>query len=113
MIQIIHNPRCSKSREGLSYLVEKNIDYQIIAYLDNPLTKEDIKDILKKLNIAPIDLIRKNEAIWKDNYKNLSLSDDEIIDAMVENPKLIERPIFINGNKAVIGRPTERITEIL
>lgn len=113
MIQIIHNPRCSKSREGLTYLNENNIEYQIIAYLDNPLTQEEIKDVLKKLNIAPIDLIRKNEAIWKDNYKNLSLSDDEIIDAMVEYPKLIERPIFINGKKAVIGRPTERITEIL
>ena len=113
MIQIIHNPRCSKSREGLSYLVEKNIDYQIIAYLDNPLTQEEIKDVLKKLNISPIDLIRKNEAIWKEKYKNATLTDEEIVEAMVQHPKLIERPIFINDDRAVIGRPTERITEIL
>ncbi|HLT65074.1 MAG TPA: arsenate reductase (glutaredoxin) [Flavobacterium sp.] len=113
MIQIIHNPRCSKSREGLTYLNENNIEYQIIAYLDNPLTQEEIKDVLKKLNISPIDLIRKNEAIWKEKYKNATLTDEEIVEAMVQHPKLIERPIFINDDRAVIGRPTERITEIL
>ena len=113
MIQIIHNPRCSKSRDGLAYLENNNIDHEIIAYLDKPLSKEQLTLILKKLSLSPIDLVRKNEAIWKENYKGKNLTDDEIITAMVENPKLIERPIFINKDKAVIGRPTENIEKIL
>lgn len=113
MIQIIHNPRCSKSRDGLNFLCQENINHQIIEYLNTPLSADEIRDILKKLNIAPIELVRKNETIWKENYKNLSLTDDEIITAMATHPKLIERPIFIKGDKAVIGRPLEKIHELL
>ena len=70
-------------------------------------------NVLSKLNLAPIEVIRKNEAIWKSDFKGKTLSDAELIEAMVKNPKLIERPIVVNGSKAVVARPTERIDEIL
>ena len=113
MIKIYHNPRCSKSREGICELDEINQPYEIIKYLENPLTKEELIDILKKLNYKPIELVRTNESIWIENYKGKNLSDNEIIEAMLENPKLIERPIIVNGNKAVVARPKEKIKEII
>ncbi|MBV7441419.1 arsenate reductase (glutaredoxin) [Weeksellaceae bacterium TAE3-ERU29] len=113
MITIYHNPRCSKSRAGVEYLESKGKEFEIIKYLDQNLSEEELKDLIKKLGIKPIDLVRKNEAIWKENYKDKDLSDDEIIQAMAENPKLIERPIIVNGDKAVIARPTEKIDEVL
>ena len=113
MIQIYHNTRCSKSRLGVKTLEESGKEFEIVKYLENIPTQTELKDIIKKLGIAPIDLVRKNEAVWKTHYKGQSLSDDEIIDAMVNNPKLIERPIVINGEKAVVGRPTECILDII
>ena len=113
MITIYHNPRCSKSREGLQLLEAQGATLEIVKYLDTPLTKSKLKDILNALNIAPISLVRKNEQIWKDNYKGKALSDDEIINAMVEHPKLIERPIVVNGDKAVIGRPPSSVLTII
>ncbi|ARV08467.1 arsenate reductase (glutaredoxin) [Winogradskyella sp. PC-19] len=113
MIQILHNPRCRKSREGLALLETETKDFEIIKYLDDKLTQKELTSIITKLDISPIDLVRKNEAIWKDDYKGKDLSDNEIIEAMVQNPKLIERPIVINNNKAVVGRPTEAIKTIL
>ena len=113
MIQIYHNPRCSKSRSCESFLLEHNQPYEIIRYLDNPLTFEEIKSLLQKLQLPASELIRKSEKIWKENYKDKVLSEDEIILAMVENPILIERPIIVNGNKAAIGRPLENIDKIL
>ncbi|XMO86094.1 arsenate reductase (glutaredoxin) [Algibacter sp. AS12] len=113
MIKIYHNNRCSKSRNGLALLEESGKPFEVVKYLDNVPTVSELKKIIKLLNIKPIDLVRKNEAIWKENFKNKDLSDSEIIAAMVEFPKLIERPIVINGDKAVIGRPTELISTIL
>ncbi|MBB3122850.1 arsenate reductase [Mesoflavibacter sabulilitoris] len=113
MIKIYHNPRCRKSREGLQILEESGKDFEIVKYLENTPTKEELSDIIKLLGIKPIDLVRKNESIWKENYKNKQLSDNEIITAMVENPKLIERPIVVNKNKAIIGRPPENIKKII
>ncbi|PSG88429.1 arsenate reductase (glutaredoxin) [Aurantibacter aestuarii] len=113
MIKIYHNPRCSKSRLGVAYLEDKNAEFEIIKYLDNPFTIDELTNVLSKLNIAPIEVIRKNEAIWKSDFKSKTLSDAELIEAMVKNPKLIERPIVVNGSKAVVARPTERIDEIL
>jgi len=113
MIEIYHNPRCSKSRQGLAIIEESGKDFKIIKYLDEKLNSEELEIIISKLGIKPIDLVRKNEAIWKSDYKGKTLSDKEIIDAMRLNPKLIERPIVINGDKAVIGRPTESILEII
>ncbi|RXR19038.1 arsenate reductase (glutaredoxin) [Flavobacterium amnicola] len=113
MITIYHNNRCSKSREGLCFLEDKKVDFQVINYMENTPTASELKELLKKLNIPALDLVRKKEAIWMEHYKGKELSEDEIIHAMIENPKLIERPIIVNGDKAVIARPTERINEIL
>ncbi|PLB17689.1 MAG: Arsenate reductase [Flavobacteriaceae bacterium FS1-H7996/R] len=113
MIKILHNSRCSKSRCGLELLEQSGKPFEIIKYLENPLSTKELKDLIKLLGIKPIDLVRKNEAIWKTEFKDKTLTDDQIIEAMVKNPKLIERPIIVNGNKAVIGRPTEKISEII
>ncbi|WP_299526138.1 arsenate reductase (glutaredoxin) [Winogradskyella sp.] len=113
MITIYHNPRCRKSREGLAVLEASGQPFEVIKYLDQPLLKTDLQEIIAKLDIKPIDLVRKNEAIWKSDYKGKVLSDDAIIDAMIKHPKLIERPIVINGQKAVIGRPVETILNII
>ncbi|SFN61868.1 arsenate reductase [Paenimyroides ummariense] len=113
MIKIYHNPKCSKSREGLSILQDLNKEIEIINYINNPLTVSELKNIIKLLGIKPIELVRVKEAIWKENFKDKNLTDEEIIEAMVANPKLIERPIVVNGNKAVIARPIEKIDEIL
>lgn len=110
---IYHNPRCSKSRQALNLLEKSGKEFQIIKYLENPLTKDQLTEIITLLNIKPIDLVRKNELIWKENYKGKQLSDSEIIEAMIQNPKLIERPIVINNDKAAIGRPLENITNII
>lgn len=112
-MKIYHNPRCGKSREGLAILQESKLPFEIINYIETPLSKDELTKIIKLLGIPPIDLVRKNEDIWKENYKGKNLSDSEIINAMVKNPKLIERPIVINNKKAVIGRPPELIKSIL
>ncbi|ENG5660727.1 conserved hypothetical protein [Flavobacterium psychrophilum] len=113
MITIYHNSRCSKSREGVCFLENTKEDFQIINYIENIPTKDQLKELLRKLNMTPIELVRKKETIWLSDYKNKNLSNDQIIQAMIDNPKLIERPIVVNGDKAVIARPTERIKEIL
>ena len=113
MIKIYHNNRCRKSREGLELLENSGKEFQIIKYLEDTPSKSELKEIIQLLGIKPIELIRKNEAIWKSDFKGKTLTDDDIITAMVNNPKLIERPIVINGNKAVVGRPPEVISEIL
>jgi len=113
MTTIYHNPRCSKSRQTLQILEEKNEDISIIKYLEEPPTKKELKQILELLNIKPIALVRKNEQIWKDNFKGKDLSQNEVIDAMIANPKLIERPIVVKNNKATIGRPPENVLNIL
>lgn len=94
-------------------LQEANVDLEIIEYLKNPLTKSEVKDLLKKLNIPAIELIRKNEAIWKEQFKNKNLSENELVEAMVAFPKLIERPIIEKGDEAVIGRPLEKISPLI
>ncbi len=113
MIKIYHNNRCSKSRNGLQILEESGKEFEVVKYLEDIPTINELKNIVSLLGIAPIKLVRKNEAIWKEQYKGKNLTDDALIDAMVKNPKLIERPIIINGNKAVIGRPPEKILDII
>ena len=113
MIKIYHNPRCRKSREGLEILKDSGKDFQIIDYLKDVPKVKQLKEVIVLLDIKPEQLIRKNEAIWKSEFKGKDLSDDELIAIMVENPKLIERPIVINGNIATIGRPPELIKAIL
>ncbi len=113
MIKIYHNPRCRKSREGLTILENSGKKFEIIKYLDAVPSEKELTVIIKILGISPIELVRKTEKIWKENYKGKELSDTEIITVMIQNPKLIERPIIINNNKAVIGRPSENISEII
>lgn len=113
MIKIYHNNRCSKSRSGLEVLEKSGKPFEIVKYLEAVPSAKELKDIIKLLAIKPIDLVRQNESIWKEHFKEKKLSDGEIIKAMIENPKLIERPIVINGNKAVIGRPPEVILDII
>ena len=113
MIKIYHNNRCTKSRQTLDILNDKANDIEIIDYQSNPPSKEELGDILKILDVQPLDIIRKGEAIYKENFKGKELSNEEWIDAMIQYPKLIERPIVVNGNKAVIGRPPENVLTIL
>ncbi len=113
MIKIYHNPRCSKSRQGLALLEESGKEFEVIKYLDNPLSETALKSLIDLLNIAPMELVRKGEAIWKENYKGKELSDTDVVAAMSQHPKLIERPIVVLGKKAVIGRPLENIEKLL
>jgi arsenate reductase len=113
MITIYHNTRCKKSREGLEIVKESGKDYRVREYLKVPLTEEELSALIDKMNISPIQLVRKNEKVWKESYKEKDLSDREIISVMVKHPRLIERPIVENDRKAVIGRPASDIDEVL
>jgi arsenate reductase len=113
MITIYHNPRCTKSREGLCELENNSKSFTIRKYFEEPFTKEELKGVIKKLTIKPLELVRTKESIWTENYKGKELSDDEIIDAMLLHPKLIERPIVVFENKAIIARPKEKINVFL
>ena len=113
MIKIYHNPRCRKSREGLAILEKSGKDFEVVKYLDEVPSHEELKSILEILDIPPIELVRKNEAVWKENFKGKTMTDEEIITAMVNHPKLIERPIVISNNQGVIGRPPQNIDSLL
>lgn len=113
MITIYHNPRCRKSRAGLQYLQDKGIEPEIVEYLKNPLSKKEIKEILKKLGKSPVEMIRTQEEVYRNIYKGKNLSDGEWIEALAEYPKLLQRPIVVEGDKAVLGDPAENIEEIL
>jgi arsenate reductase len=104
MIQIYHNPRCGKSRSCLTLLHESGQEYEIVKYLEQPPTAAELGSLLQKLNKKPLELVRQKEKIWIENFKNESMTDDKIIQAMVSNPILIERPILIKGDKAIITR---------
>ena len=112
-MKIYHNPRCSKSRQTLALIQEKGQEVEIIEYLKDTFSFEDLALILEILNIQPIELIRKNEIIWKENYRGKQMTDDEIINAMRENPKLIERPIVVKNGQAIIGRPPKTVLDLL
>ena len=112
-MKILHNNRCSKSRCALEILENKGVEPEIIKYLENPLSETEIRDLLKKLNLPASAIIRKGEAIYKENYKGKEMTEDDWVEAMVKHPKLIERPIVIKGNKAVVARPPERVEELL
>ena len=112
LITIYHNPRCSKSRQALAIIVSKTSEYKVIEYLKKPLTFKEIKLLLSELNIKPIELIRIQESIWKENYKSKVMDDDKIINTIVNHPKLMERPIVTTNKKAILGRPPENILEL-
>jgi arsenate reductase len=112
-VKIWHNPRCSKSRSAAALLEEKGVEAEVVKYLDTPPTKKELKEMLKMLGISARELMRTKEDIYKElDLKNES-NEEKLIEAMVENPKLIERPIVIKDGKAAIGRPIENIIELL
>ncbi len=113
MLKIYHNARCRKSREGLEILKESGKDFEIREYLKEPLSEKEIADLLQKLNMAPIELVRTEEKIWKENYRDRDLSDKELIRIMAEHPKLIQRPVVETDNKAVVGRPASNIEDLI
>jgi len=112
-MKIYHNPRCSKSRQTLQLIQEANKEIEIIEYLKTPPTFEELKSLVKTLGIQPEQLLRKNEAIYKEQFKGKTYTDDQWIKIMIKNPKLIERPIVVEGNKAVLGRPPENVAKLL
>ncbi|KUJ60642.1 arsenate reductase [Flavobacteriaceae bacterium CRH] len=113
MIQIYHNPRCGKSRNCLAFIDQSNQEYEIIAYLTETPSFDELKTLLQKLNLQPIELVRTKEKVWIENFKAKTMSDDEVIKAMVENPILIERPIVVKDGKAIIGRDLDRVASFL
>lgn len=112
---IYHNPRCSKSRQCLALIEEKSNSkaLEVVKYLETPFSKEQLKNVIELLGITPIELVRKNEKIWKEEFKGKELSDEEIVEAMILHPKLIERPIVVHGTKAIIGRPPEKVLDLM
>ena len=111
--QIYHNPRCSKSRQTLALLVEHGVEPRIIEYLKHAPSAAALREVVRKLGIKPAELVRKGEDIYKQKYAGKTLSDAAWIDAMVEDPVLIERPIVIRGERAVIGRPPENVQRLI
>jgi arsenate reductase len=113
MITIYHNPRCTKSRETLNLLNEGKEEVKVVEYLKTPPTAEELKKIISKLGISAELLVRKGEELYKEKYKDKNISEAQWIKILTENPSLLERPIVIKGNKAVIGRPPSNISKLL
>lgn len=115
MVSIYHNPRCSKSRETLVLLQDKGIEPDVVLYLETPPDVQTLKKLLRQLGMSSArDLMRRKEDLYKElNLANVQLSEEQLLQAMVDNPKLIERPIVINGDQARIGRPPEAVLEII
>lgn len=112
-MEIYHNPRCQKSRQTLKIIQDAQVDFEIRKYLDDPPSREELQIVLDKLDIKPLSLIRKNEDLYKKEYQGKDLTDEEWIDVMIEHPRLIERPVVIHADKAIIGRPPENVRELL
>lgn len=113
MLSVFHNPRCRKSREAVSFLKENNLEFTEILYIENGLSKNNIQSILEKLKIEPKDLLRTQEKIWKESYKNKNLNKKKLIDIILEHPNLMERPIIISHDSGIIGRPIERLKSFI
>ena len=112
-MQLLHNPRCSKSREALAALEALGHTPSIRRYLDDPLSEAEVIELLSQLNLSPLELVRQKEELWRELSEGKIMTDADIIDVLVRHPKLIERPILIHQNKAAIGRPLARILSIL
>jgi arsenate reductase len=112
-ITIYHNPRCGKSRSALALLEEKGLQPHIIEYLTTPPAKEELRAILRKLGMKPEQIVRKGEDVYKQKFAGKALTDEQWLDALVKNPILIERPIVVKGDRAVIGRPPENVLVLL
>ncbi len=112
-MEFYHNTRCSTSRKGLELLRENGIEPEIVEYMKEPLTPAELSGIIGKLGIDPLELVRTKEKIWKEEFADKELSYDEVILSMIEYPQLMERPVLVNGDKAAIGRPVEKLLEIV
>lgn len=112
-MKIYHNPRCSKSRNGLQYLENKGCNFEVVKYLDEGLNEAELAELIAKTGKTPFDFVRQQEKLYKEQYKGKTLPDEEWIKVLVENPRLLHRPIVVKGNKAVLGNPPENIDEIL
>lgn len=113
MFTVLHNSRCGKSREAIKVLEESGKEFKIREYLKETLSKDELKEVLKKLNLNPIDIVRTNEEEWKVNFKGKEMSDDDILNAMIEFPKLIQRPIVTDEKSGVVGRPKELVEDFI
>ena len=113
MLKIYHNPRCSKSRAGLKFIIDNSLQHEVIDYLKQNLTSNQIKELIAKTGLKPIDLVRTHEDYYKKNLKGKTFTDEEWCKILSENPKLLYRPIVLNNNKAVLAQPPEKINEIL
>ena len=111
-MKIYHNVRCRKSREALKIIESKSRKIEVIEYLKKPMQKKDLKDILKLLKISAIDLIRKNESIYKEEFRGKNFSNDEWVEIILKHPILMERPIIVKDNQAVIARPPEKVLNL-
>ncbi len=109
MLQLLHNPRCGKSRSCLAFLDDSKMEYEIINYLQNPLSEDELEALIHKLNLKPIELVRQKETIWIEQCKGKALADTQIIKVLAKYPILLERPIVIKENQAVIGRDLEKL----
>ena len=112
-VTIYHNPRCSKSRAACALIAESGVDAEVIDYLTSPPTRDELRALLAKLGMAAADLVRRSEPAYQDLYAGRTLSEDEWITALATHPILIERPIVVCGQRAVVGRPPERALELL
>jgi arsenate reductase len=112
-MKIYHNPRCSKSRQTLKIIKDSGQEFEIVEYLKTPPTEEELQEILQDLNLPIEYLIRKSEEVYKTEFKGKELSDDEWIKALVENPKMLERPIVVKDGQAILGRPPENVQKLL
>ena len=112
-IKIWHNPRCSKSRDSFKLLEDKGIEAEVVKYLEDIPTKEELTKLLKMLDMSARELIRTKETVYKELNLKDETSEEALVEAMLANPKLIERPIIIRGNKAVIGRPIDKVVELI
>lgn len=113
MITVYHNPKCSKSNGCVAFLEDSNVPFRVICYLDSPLAYAELKGILKKLRVKPIDLVRRDEVVWQQQFEGKKLTDRQLIQIMIRFPELMQRPIAVNGNKAVVARPFEKLREII
>ena len=111
-MKIYHNARCSKSRQALSLIKSKTSDFKIIEYLKYPLKFQEMKSLLSQLNMKPIELVRVKDTIWKSNYKGEKMNDNEIINVLINHPKLMQRPIVKKGKKAIVARPPEYVLSL-
>jgi arsenate reductase len=113
MIQIYHNPRCGKSRNCVTFIETAGKEYEIIKYLENSPSTDEIVSLLKKLGFKPVELVRQKEKIWIENFKNINMTDEAIIEALTTYPILIERPILVKGDKAIIGRDLDKVADFI